>query len=484
MRLVSICWWTVTVLLLSSARAEDRTEHFDVDPQWDGQNNRAAVPEPQLITQDFGFSNTRHAGGMSAGEIGGLLTPAAEPCFYAKPLDAKSFDDKLQASGRFACTGRQFHILVGFFNASTVNEWRTPNSIVLRLYGRGDVFYAYVEYATSRWRAGGDSPGGFATIIDPESGRPQLQGFASGVPHTWSLVYDPAGNDGAGSIVATIDDKTAVCHLDAGHKQDGATFNRFGVLNIPKSFDQGGEVWFDDLTFNGEIEHFDTDPKWEAVGTRRTYKTFSVRPRFDFGFSDTNFAGGHSVGELGGEVFRGDRRHPERLAYYGDRLNTLSLDKPLRASGKVSLRRGVSDSTTLLGFFNSKASMAVSDTQPVTGFPANFLGVAVEGPSREGFLFYPVCHNSDGNARYASGADVPHILPDGTPHNWSLNYDPPQAGRPGRLSAMLGEEGSFIEIAEIAQPPVEFDRFGIVTTWIDGNAQRMYFDDLTYTSQQ
>jgi hypothetical protein len=26
-----------------------------------------------------------------------------------------------------------------------------------------------------------------------------------------------------------------------------------------------------------------------------------------------------------------------------------------------------------------------------------------------------------------------------------------------------------------------FDRFGIVTTWIDGNGQMIYFDDLTYT---
>jgi len=29
-----------------------------------------------------------------------------------------------------------------------------------------------------------------------------------------------------------------------------------------------------------------------------------------------------------------------------------------------------------------------------------------------------------------------------------------------------------------------FDRFGLVTTWIDGNGQRVYFDDLTYTSGQ
>jgi hypothetical protein len=29
-----------------------------------------------------------------------------------------------------------------------------------------------------------------------------------------------------------------------------------------------------------------------------------------------------------------------------------------------------------------------------------------------------------------------------------------------------------------------FDRFGLITTWIDGNGQRIYFDDLAYTSEQ
>jgi hypothetical protein len=28
------------------------------------------------------------------------------------------------------------------------------------------------------------------------------------------------------------------------------------------------------------------------------------------------------------------------------------------------------------------------------------------------------------------------------------------------------------------------DRFGLVTTWIDGNGQKVYFDDLTYTARQ
>jgi len=120
---------------LSPTPAAERTESFDKDPHWDGVNNRATT-EKRTIRQDFGFSKTNHAGGK-IGEIGGFITPTAEPAYYAKKIDTKSFDDPLSASGRLLCQGRQFHVLVGFFNADTINEWRTPNSIAIRLLGAG-----------------------------------------------------------------------------------------------------------------------------------------------------------------------------------------------------------------------------------------------------------------------------------------------------------------------------------------------------------
>lgn len=466
-------------------RAEKRSQNFDEDPRWDGHNNRASTPEPQLVRQDFGYTKTRHAGGSSSGEIGGFMTPAAEPAYYAKRVPTASFKDRLTASGKLACTGRQFHVLVGFFNSDTINEWRTPNSIVLRLYGRGDVFYAYVEYATGRWRAGGDSPGGFATIDDPEAGKKQLRGFAAaGAVHTWSLVYDPDGNGGRGSITVRIDEETAVCHLDSGHKQDEATFNRFGLLGIPKHYDQGGEIWLDDITINGQTEDFGSDPSWVAQGNRTTYTTYSVRPRFDFGFSQTHFAGGKRPGELGGVIFRGDNRFADRLAYYGDRLPTLTADKPLSAAGKVSMRRGVSDSTSLIGFFHSEDSIAVSEAES-SGFPANFLGIAIEGPSSEGFFFYPVYRFPGGADGYARGPELPYILPDGRSCDWSLEYEPQAAGGVGRLAVTLDGQPVHLDLGlDHRQASARFDRFGIITTWIDGNAQNVYLDDLTYTCGQ
>src|SRR5947207_6541458 len=86
------------------AAGEERTEHFDKDPGWDGNNNRAASPEKRTVRQDFGYSRTANAGG-ERGEVGGLITPAAEPAYYARKIDPRTLDDALTASGRLACVG-------------------------------------------------------------------------------------------------------------------------------------------------------------------------------------------------------------------------------------------------------------------------------------------------------------------------------------------------------------------------------------------
>ena len=158
-RKLAICGAVLLACVAGVSVAEERTERFDKDPGWEGRNNRATTPEKRTVRQDFGYSPTANAGGK-AGEIGGFITPAAESAYYGRKLEKKTFDDTLSASGTLLCKGRGFHALIGFFNADTVNEWPTPNTIALRLLGRGDVFYAYVEYTTGKWRAGGDTPGG------------------------------------------------------------------------------------------------------------------------------------------------------------------------------------------------------------------------------------------------------------------------------------------------------------------------------------
>jgi hypothetical protein len=463
-------------------REQVRAEHFDRDPGWEGHNNRAALGAARTIRQDFGYSASSHAGG-SAGEIGGFITAAAEPAYYAKRTPELTFEDRLTASGTLMCPSERFHVLIGFLNSHTLNEWRTPNTIAIRLLGRGDVFFAYVEYATRDWRAGADSPGGFATVRPPGSDRAQLRGFARGAVHRWSIGYDPASHEGAGAITVAIDDETAVCNLGEGHRQDGATFDHFGIMPVLKSADDGGEVWLDDVTVNGARDDFSVDPRWDEYRNRDTYETHEVRPYWDFGYSATRFAGGDGLGEMGGSVYRGDCRYADKLAYYGDRVDPLTLDRPIRAGGKLAMLRGVSDSTTLIGFFNSVDSVTVTDSQS-SSLPRSFVGIAIEGPSREGFFFYPVYRTLEDRHSAASVWGPLRIRPDGAPHTWSLEWAPPGAGS-GRMDVSLDGQAFSIEVdPSLSASATRLDRFGIITTWVDGNGQRVYLDDLEYTVAQ
>ena len=471
---------TATVATLPSGTAAEplvKAESFDRDPKWDGVNNRPADrgDQPVEVRQDFGFSPTSHAGG-GPGEMGGLVHAAAEPAWYGTVIDPRSFDQPLSASGTVAVADGGTNLLIGFFNADNAKEWRTANTVAIRINGRGDHFFAYLEYCTSKWRAGADNPQPFPrTPVD----------FPSGLKvHRWELRYDPSGNNGQGALTATIDGKTSVCHLDPGHKSDGATFNRFGILNVMKSADSGSEVYVDDVTINGRKETFDANPEWEGRNNRTAYRTNNVRPRFDFGYSPTHFAGGAAAGEMGGLFFRGDCRYPERLAYYADRVGPVALDKPLKASGKVCLRRGVSDSTTLFGFFNASAAIRSNPSQK-QGLPEGVLGVHVEGPSSEGFCFYPVARSPDGDGIAAPDLRTLHILPDGAPHDWTFAYDPSAAGGRGRITVTLDGRAVHLDLNEGDKARgVPFDRFGLVTPWIDGNGQLVYFDDLSYTVRQ
>lgn len=453
------------------------TQSFDHDPGWDGHNNRLPVKETRQIRQDFGYSRTSHTS-ETAGEVGGLIYPAAEPASYGQPFGPKSLEQPFSASGTLVVEKGGGNSLFGFYNASTLNEWRTPSTLVFRINGRGEGFHAHVEYCTARWRAGGDF------FAEPGPGKRTARLISNGpTRHPWSLRYDPKGNNGAGTITATLDGETLVMNLDPEHKADGALFNRFGLLNVMKSADDGGTLWLGNLKLDGVPIPLDRDPQWEAFGNRNAFGTRNVRPWFDFGFSPTRYAGGSKVGEMGGLIFRGDERYPERLAYYGDRVGALSLDQPLKASGKICQTRGVTDSSVLIGFFHSTGSIRQSDAQK-SGFPENFLGVAIEGPSREGFLFYPVCStNEEGtstNGAAATGPNAPpHLMPDSKPHTWSLDYSPAA----NTITVTLDGQRTVLNVpAEHRTQGAQFDRFGIVTTHIDGNGQEVYLDDLSYTS--
>jgi hypothetical protein len=457
---------------------KEKTESFDRDPGWEGVNNRPRQ-EAVAIKQDFGWSQTDHAGAL--GEIGGLVTAAGEAAYYGLPTGPHTLADKLTASGTIYVGPGGSHLLVGFFNKDTVGAWRTPNTLALRINGRGDDhFYAYVEYCTSKWRAGGD------TTPFPRETRDdgQIVGFATRRAVPWTLTYDPRGDTGRGVITATIDGKEAACVLDEGHKSDGAALTHFGILNVAKSADNSGLIYIEDLILNGRRYTFDRDPRGDEKGNRTSYRSTLVRPWFDFGYAPSRIAGGRRAGELGGRVFRGDCRWAERMACYGDTIGPLTLDKPFRASGKIAMTRAVSDSTTLFGFYHSRASMTPEDSQ-ASGIPRSVIGVHIEGPSREGYLIYPVWRSLGGASGHGMSAQSPHIYPDGVSHDWSFEYNPDGADGRGQITVTFDGKSSIHELEKgFKESGAKFDRFGIVTNWVDGNSQDVYWDDMTYTVEQ
>ncbi|MEW6157091.1 MAG: hypothetical protein AB1813_06635 [Verrucomicrobiota bacterium] len=474
----------LAVACLSSMAAESihaqplllKTETFDTDPGWEGRNNRATDPSPRRIVQNFGFSSFTSNAGGTPGEIGGSITPAGEPAFYAKVITPASFNEPLSASGTLNVPQGGGHTLIGFFNADTVNEWRTPNTIAIRIYGRGTYFLAYLDYGTALWRAGGGSFGGEASIPTGSADYP------------FSLSYDPNGAGGRGTVTATLGSYSAVMTLEAGHKADGATFNRFGILNVMKSADDPGQLWLDNVSINGESHAFESDPGWDQRGNRRNYTSTNVRPRFDFGYSPaSNFAGGNKAGEIGGHTFRGDSREEfngRRMAYYGGRLNeTMTLQQPLHAEGKIAFRRGVSDSTTLIGFFHSEGSMRSNNAQN-SATPENFVGAAIEGPSAEGFYLYPTYGVDEEGVRASGGRGSPtppFIYPNGMSRHFTLDYRPESNGGKGSITVTLDGQAVTLHLdAGHKAIGANFNRFGIITTHIDGSGQTVYFDDLTY----
>jgi hypothetical protein len=461
------------------AHAETRSEQFDRDPpHWEGVNHRNKSFEPRTVVQDFGYSAaTNHAGGAEPGEVGGRINPAGEPAFYGYRLPQPlNLDSSMSAEGKLIVPAGSSHCLLGFFNAGTVDGWRTPNTLVARINGRGDIFHCHLEYCTNRWRA---EAGVIGEIVRGERITPSE--IAAGKVHHWKMNYDPMGAQGHGLFTLLVDGVVARCEIVPAHRADGITVTHFGLLPVMKAWDSPGDVWIDDVIVNGVAQNFTNDPGWEGFNNRRTYLTENIRPKFNFGWSDTQHAGGQKRGELGGLIFRGDCREPQRMGCYGDRLAALTLKNVLEARGKVAVLRAVSDSTASIGFYNSKFSMQSNPSQK-EGIPADFLGINIEGPSSEGFFFYPVYrgHDQGGKALGHDGGKSPRIYPDGKVHDWSMRYDPAGSDGHGEITVMLDRQSCTFPLAPGAQ--ASFDRFGICTPWIDGNSVTVFFDDLVYTS--
>src|SRR2546423_15450524 len=106
--------------------------------------------------------------------------------------------------------------------------------------------------------------------------------------------------------------------------------------------------------------------------------------------------------------------------------------------------------------------------------------------SPQGVCSYPRYHLPGPGGPHANPtAQSPHNHPAPAPHDWNLKYNPAGADGRCRILVTLDGRSSQLDLKEGEKAAgAEFDHFGIITTWIDGNGQNVYFDDLTYTLRQ
>lgn len=469
-----------------------KSQRFDTDPGWEGHNNRIVPQRRPTVTQDFGYSTTNIAG-RAAGELGGLVTRAAEPAFYGDKIGPITLDDKLSASGSLAITKTTpgGGVFFGFFRA------RQPGAAGRPIASLGldiDCEASGARLAVRLINARNQSCGTFITPFIPGKFRPTLI-RNDGTRYTWKLDYDPDGADGRGRFTFSFhgdapqpgmfesldipeahkahareyfpDVTTFHVDLPEGFRKQGTTFDHFGMMNLMKP---GGSVtlYFDDLVYQDRRQDFTQDPQWDASGNQTTYQAKDVAGAHDFGFSPTNYAGG-AAGEVGGTFWRSGK-----YAYYADRVSGLTLDDRLEASGKVVLSSAAPDSDMFLGWFNS-----ANDEQSPTE-AGNFLGVHVGGPTRVGHYFHPSLATAGGSRAQAEAGPV---LVQGTVYDWSLVYDPQADAGRGAIRVTLGDESVTLHLKQgIKAQGGRFDRFGLFTSNIGGQIVRIYLDDLKYTA--
>jgi hypothetical protein len=471
-----------------------KTESFDRDPGWEAHNNRIVPRNAPTVVQDFGFSSTNHAG-KTAGELGGQVTRAAEPAYYADKIGPKTLDDKLSASGSFAFTKTTpgGGVFFGFFRADQPGAGGRPVSSLGLDF---DCEHAGARLAVRLITGKNQSCGTFITPFLPGKFRPTpLRN--DGTRYHWTLDYDPDGAGGRGRFTFTLrsdahkpgeleapdlpaahkeearrrfpSTNTFAVDLPEGYRKQGATFDHFGLMNLMKT---GGraDVFFDDLTYDSRTQDFASDPKWDAAGNRTSYKTATVGGAHDFGFSNTSLAGG-KPGEVGGTFWRSGK-----YGYYADRVGPLTLDDRLEARGKVVLKVGAPDSDMFLGWFNGTNK----ETPPTEA--GHFLGVHVGGPTRVGHYFHPSLATAKGTKAQAEAGPV---LEPGKTYDWSLVYDPAAEGGLGSVRVTLGTESVTLVLRKgIKAQGATFDRFGLFTSTIGGQVVRVYLDDLTYTASR
>ncbi|MEZ0227545.1 MAG: hypothetical protein ACAI25_02905 [Planctomycetota bacterium] len=433
---------------------------------WEGRGNQMThAGEPRR--QDFGWSNTQHTG-LARGELGGHIENSMRPAHYGAPIAQRTLEDRLVASGRLAITDCEVNggFLFGWFNAST-EGWRAPNSLVIRVRREGPVLRAYLELGTkSRFACGANvNVAGTTTPLD-------LQ--ADGSVHAWRLEYDPTAAGNLGAISLTFDGATCTTDLPPGHKADGATFDRFGLLDF-QILSGSTDVYFGDLDVDGARFDLSRDPGWQGRGNRDSFTETELRPYQDFGFRQSAYAAG-TPGEIGGLVFRVD----VPATFFAATAGNLTVDRELHATGKIAIPRAATDGDVYVGWFSSQRS-GVGPSATNHGF----IGFQIGGSSRAGIQALVRVERDDGGRLVTEAGEGFTVIPGpGMRDAFSLAYGPTPAGGNGRVELTLGSKTIGLDLRPGVRAAIAgLDRFGILAAdGADGNYIELFLAELSFTT--
>jgi hypothetical protein len=462
----------------AAATAAFKTNNFNSDPNWEGVANR---PDPLIPCSvrsfDFGWSNTKNAGG-GAGEIGGkFMRSISNRAYYARVLSpAETLEDSLVASGKLIVTLPTSGIaLFGWFNSKTSYDWRDADFVGLRINGTG----SGTDPDDNKLQIFGElgTKNNFA-IDDLVVGRLSGESIPASKVINWKLEYLPdTGTYGTLKLTVQAQGGTMYAKtvpLSRIQRQDGATMDRFGFINSQLDGDKEMLLYVDDLVVDGQTFAFASDPKWEGSNNHLTNgNECAVQRRNNFGYSATNNAGGTS-GEIGGLVW-----HSSKKATYADVTGALTLKDTLYATGRIVLKQANPDSDLLFGWWNA-STKAWPDAYAIK----NVVAAQVGGISDTGFRLIPTYQTSAGTGDDGPSSAAAMLTPKGVSQAFWICYKPPaSATAAGSLTVGIGSTHSTIAVtAKDFAKGATLNRFGIIN-WGDdqGALETVYFDDLRYT---
>jgi hypothetical protein len=234
-------------------RHDEKSEAFSTDPGWVGLGNHATFSDPkQGATHDFGFSAQSHNAGGAAGEMGGMVWRSGLYAYYADRVGPLRLTNRLEARGKVVLEAAppDSGACLGWFNSAEKTDAppQTGNFVGIKIGGPTRVGHYFLPVYATAPRAGRDAAASRQrpkrVTVEPKEG-PVL------VPQQvfpWSLVYDPAGNGGTGTLEAKLGGDSVTLPLKKGDKALGATFDRFGLFS-PHIGGSYVRIYFDDLSY-------------------------------------------------------------------------------------------------------------------------------------------------------------------------------------------------------------------------------------------